>query len=969
MRPLPARSSSDAPDYRPRIAAVQLRCAKDRSVGSVKPAYQTVIEAVKASLHADARVIAVATDGDALVRVVLHELLLGHNASEFPELAELSEIPFFDSKCGPGGTVADVDYRHVVKRFMTAIRRPSGVQVGDVLIVTPIIRQHFITFFASLTTSQVDTMFFTHDKMNVPVATTTITHLARLEPIPSSSPMTSAAKQQRAALILLGSLFINYLEAYMLAELDLSERLVRLAHAAHLAALQFRAHGRRALGTELVHDIGTSARAGFSALVQHQAAGQDELMLLGMGTDRLEGLFGEARAQAGSDTSITVATAARRLAAAQDSERVFAERPNWRGKDARRDVRTTDGIDALSPRDVVKPQTVRGVSATRCFDEGLDRALESLAVAARADVGCAVPTREQLKAEGYMILSPAGQYLLLRSSSSDDDDEDAAPPPLAGRAVDELAPTATGAAPGSCAPPDDDATRPDGADEEEDALAEHWWTTQDAALGASASSALLTAEDVDEATEVSADAAGELRVDRRARSFCTLPGGELIHKAKYISLACNPQRMKLSADRLRRVAGLGRAGLAPATDEQSDPSALTRLTDDNDDPLLGISCDRPAAVALLVDGRLELLIVLPISINVGNLSLPAAPRDLLDGGGVVVRVRPLYLTHATVDDDAAVMVWPYAFFYGRTRQAAAFDVAGAMIVTLPYDEMACPPTVAIGDDDPAAETRSDDADAEESAETDVAHGSTSEIEVDEAVERTVFAFSYESLRNAFADASALATTLPRSAARFDLDPASAFPYVDDVKRPIVPSVPFTSAPELACGTCGYVLLDVKASRLHTAAHWIAHRLSQGGQPLEPQLAKLVADIAPVAPARPTADGNVRCSSSDRADAGAEAFAGVRLLQQYRRVLRHRSFRLVRQAQDHVDLPDLPRHLQPRARQALGCSAGDQPADGLSDLQRLSLVLRPSRARPPLPSDDRHLRSAGDSGRLAGHPNG
>ncbi|KAH6887772.1 hypothetical protein BKA70DRAFT_1235749, partial [Coprinopsis sp. MPI-PUGE-AT-0042] len=207
----------------------------------------------------------------------------------------LRELDGLNLRMSEDGVVATCDPKHIIKRFATLLRNPLGFMIGDTIIRAGDIL-HQLKQLDGMTDEMAEELLNPADKQNVPKAVSLMHHLGRLDttPIPDS-PST----QHKRNLIIFFSKFLNFfVEPFGNVDMDLSAQIISLSTFAHIAAALYDKHQTACLTGALYADAQAVVKNVLFTLARTQEVDPDgELYILLEGTDRLEGVFGDTRAQ------------------------------------------------------------------------------------------------------------------------------------------------------------------------------------------------------------------------------------------------------------------------------------------------------------------------------------------------------------------------------------------------------------------------------------------------------------------------------------------------------------------------------------------------------------------------------------------------------------------------------------------------------------------------------------------------
>jgi hypothetical protein len=284
---------------------------------------QSLIEAVVQELRKlepESFLALFAADGDGRVRQAAGRIFGTHHARDFGELLdydELAELVLLDLECGYGALVLDVDFRHLIKRLASVLRRAAGIRIGNVCISTSQLNVILRETDSTLTRADANKLLSPHDKMNVRVSTALagrISSAADYYADPSTPlPATIIERGRRQAVTVLGALYRAYCDAYFHPRLDLPDQLENLSFVGGLNLVLYRAGGSEFCPVQLYHDLSSNIRSAFWLVARYQRSlPDDDVFLSQLGTDLLESLFGASRTQH-HDRNLTALNAGERM--------------------------------------------------------------------------------------------------------------------------------------------------------------------------------------------------------------------------------------------------------------------------------------------------------------------------------------------------------------------------------------------------------------------------------------------------------------------------------------------------------------------------------------------------------------------------------------------------------------------------------------------------------------------------------
>ncbi|KAH8925559.1 hypothetical protein BT69DRAFT_1117321 [Atractiella rhizophila] len=296
-----------------------------------------------------------ASDGDALRRQAFKELFRKHHILDNqPSLREHlpRDLPAFNYECGDYGVVLTFDWKHLLKRIATLIRRNAGIRIGSAWITPSIIRDALL-LHPDLTDRLANALFWPNDRQNVPKASRLIKKVGEFHS-PIEFPFKEWSNPSRRSTVegfrFLGTFLRLIYLPFADPSLSLFQQLGSLGTAAIVNAVLYRIHGGHWMSYLLFNDLQTMIKSVWISTVRAKSISpQYEFFILQDGTDCLEQLFGFIRTICRSDTNCDIIQLLQRAGHACELEDIFARHPAWKKTPARLNLKESEGIDHTNP--------------------------------------------------------------------------------------------------------------------------------------------------------------------------------------------------------------------------------------------------------------------------------------------------------------------------------------------------------------------------------------------------------------------------------------------------------------------------------------------------------------------------------------------------------------------------------------------------------------------------------------------
>lgn len=628
-------------EYSSRVIAASGTCKREDATthrAMLERVVETSREALKDVKH---RVYCVSSDGEARRGRALAEMTLKHELpSTSPIHVELKGLRLFNRLVGDDDLTSDKDYKHIIKRFPSALMRLAGMCIDGTILTTSIIKQHLV--HEGMDKRTADALLNPADKQDVIGAYRLLMAIARLPPNATASAGPGYAAT-RKILWTVGRLFQNLLEVYTSVTLTLSEQLKRLSFVAHLTMLLYAKNKGAFIPVQLYQDLQTMVKNAYFCVAKTQVDDPDgEFWIVLCGTDRLETTFGDLRTMIGNDMNMDLYQLTTRVTGATECSMILAENPTWdKGPKRITLPPLIEQGDAISGKmDHINPVSwrgdvhVAGVSLRTVWNSG-----RKLVEDMFPELGAAA-TFSRMDRDGNIdMLRPFGVLNVTGERMQ--------PGEVAEAAVDEAPVSLSGSPPS--AEPAATWTQPDST-ETDDMLA--------------------TAISPELEDHISINCS--LTTAKPKHSLMVSIQGKDVFKASVLKAISSPFFVAGSWDRLRRVASMAKEGdqaRAPTLfDEESDTGATL------------VTADDPVATILRSNKSLFLAIAKIISIKIDGKRVSGTALTSLrnPNTSVVVQVMQLRpkMSRASEDDSTD---WKWNGRFEQFGAGRSLDLSGAAI--------------------------------------------------------------------------------------------------------------------------------------------------------------------------------------------------------------------------------------------------------------------------------------------------
>jgi len=318
-----------------------------------------------------------ATDGEASFRVLRFLLGLTQQLDHQSPIGKiLYELPGLNCVTGQHNLITTCDPKHIVKRFATLIRSSLGVQIGHLSLSYHDFHKA-LTDMAGLTPHKADTLLNPADKQNVPKAVNLLQTLeAGGSKVPTYVGMTYEDRLPRVYLV--AKTLSCFLLPFITVEMTLSEQLQSLSTYSHLITAFFRNHRTSFMNSALFADSQAIVKSIFFTAARLQVEDPSiNYYILFDGTDRLEGLFSNARTQDHA-RNFDALQLANKLCVGAEVNAIYERYPQLSRGHVRRNLSGARGIDHVNPASWTGNVNVGQVDLKGVYLKGREEANEIL---------------------------------------------------------------------------------------------------------------------------------------------------------------------------------------------------------------------------------------------------------------------------------------------------------------------------------------------------------------------------------------------------------------------------------------------------------------------------------------------------------------------------------------------------------------------------------------------------------------
>ena len=176
-----------------------------------------------------------ATDGESSFRNLRFAIGMTNVLDPLSKEGEIIyRLPGMNRRTGARGLITTSDPKHIVKRFATLIRSPSGIQISDSLTTTEMVGEALL-LLDNMPREKVEQLLHPADKQNVPKAVNLLQSLFDL--VGKSYTVTPAVQERVRRVVFLARVLTCFLFPFIKVEMSLSEQLCSLSKYIHVIHL------------------------------------------------------------------------------------------------------------------------------------------------------------------------------------------------------------------------------------------------------------------------------------------------------------------------------------------------------------------------------------------------------------------------------------------------------------------------------------------------------------------------------------------------------------------------------------------------------------------------------------------------------------------------------------------------------------------------------------------------------------
>jgi len=284
-----------------------------------------------------------ATDGESSFRNLRFRLcLLVALDPNVPSGKILYKLAGLNLMMGHFGLIGTCDPKHIVKRFATLIRSPSGIQIGD----THISRHDILAallLLENMTPEKAELLLNPADKQNVPKAVNLLQSLFDLLKIKVAVTPDIYARVRQ--IMFLVKVLCFFLDPFIKVNMTLSEQICSLSTYAHLLTALYLKHKTGFITSALYADSQAIVKNIFITTARLQLIDKNiEYFILLEGTDRLEEVFSHARTHDHS-RNFDILQFGHKLSIGAEINTIYAKYPELDRGHIRRNLVDARGVD------------------------------------------------------------------------------------------------------------------------------------------------------------------------------------------------------------------------------------------------------------------------------------------------------------------------------------------------------------------------------------------------------------------------------------------------------------------------------------------------------------------------------------------------------------------------------------------------------------------------------------------------
>lgn len=315
------------------------------------------------------RIYIIATDGESSFRLLRNLIGLKEDLDRNSPVGKIIySLPGINCRTGRDGILGTCDPKHIIKRFATMLRSPTGIQVGDTQVTTSDILDSLLQL-ENMTPQKAEILLNPADKQNVPKAVNLLQSLFELggkKDIIATPTLVQRVKK----VFFISNVLSYFLFPFIKVELCLGEQLRSLSTYAHLITALVRKHKSAFITNALIFDSQSIVKSIFYTAARLQGVDPTlKYFILFEGTDRLEGVFSHARTQDHA-WNFDVLQLAQKLCIGAEINAIFEKYPELDRGHYRRNLVGTHGVDHINPKSWIGDVVIDNVDIHAEYLEG-----------------------------------------------------------------------------------------------------------------------------------------------------------------------------------------------------------------------------------------------------------------------------------------------------------------------------------------------------------------------------------------------------------------------------------------------------------------------------------------------------------------------------------------------------------------------------------------------------------------------
>jgi hypothetical protein len=289
-----------------------------------------------------------ATDGESSFRNLRFAIGMTNVLDPLSKEGEIIyRLSGMNRRTGARGLITTSDPKHIVKRFATLIRSPSGIQISDSLITTEMVGEALL-LLDNMPREKVEQLLHPADKQNVPKAVNLLQSLFDL--VGKHYAVTPAILERVQRVVFLARVLTCFLFPFIKVEMSLSEQLRSLSTYIHLLTAMYRKHRTAFVTSALYADSQAIVKNVIITIARMQTLDPTlEYHILFEGTDRLEGVFSHVRTQDHA-RNFDILQLAHKLSIGAEINAIFERCPDLDHGHVRRNLINARGVDHINPK-------------------------------------------------------------------------------------------------------------------------------------------------------------------------------------------------------------------------------------------------------------------------------------------------------------------------------------------------------------------------------------------------------------------------------------------------------------------------------------------------------------------------------------------------------------------------------------------------------------------------------------------